>query len=423
MTERPLTIVSLNVKGLGRDSTKQKLIKTWLSSLQNPPQILLIQEHHLDEQGTTNSTKGIEFWQGRAFWNPGIPMGNSQRISAGTAILVDRVTTPLVKEDRIIIEGRTQFLTLHLPDSTELSIINTYAPRASKDRATLWKKIREANLTTEHVIIGGDFNHMEEEEARGKAGERRMHRREAASWHHLTLQYGLLDAWTLDSFRKMSKKEYTFDNGRKGQGSAVSRIDKFLVSQELDARGGRIEAAPSMRKIFDHSPLVITIWGRPSSTPTAIKYFDTTLLREDRSKAAILDAWRGTQPPPSLDADWPRWLEAATRRVLACNGRLAREKRGAKGARIKELQHKIRLAEIQLQSNPEDEPVRDILSVAQGHLTDSLQEQVVRNHQLSAATWFRYGDTCSKRFFDFHRIGRKRSLLKELSTEDRDVTG
>jgi exonuclease III len=57
----------------------------------------------------------------------------------------------------------------------------------------------------------------------------------------------------------MSKKEYTFDNGRKGQGSVVSRIDKFLVSQELDARGGRIEATPSMRKISDHSPLVITI--------------------------------------------------------------------------------------------------------------------------------------------------------------------
>ncbi len=67
MNERPLTIVSLNVRGLRRDSTKQKLIKAWLSSLQNPPQILLIQEHHLDNQGATNSTKGLEFWQGRAF--------------------------------------------------------------------------------------------------------------------------------------------------------------------------------------------------------------------------------------------------------------------------------------------------------------------------------------------------------------------
>jgi exonuclease III len=187
MNEQPLTIVSLNVRGLGRDSTKQKLIKTWLFSLQNPPQILLIQEHHLDEQRATNSTKGLEFWQGRAFWNPGIPMGNSQRISAETAILVDRMTAPLIKEDGIITEGRTQYLTFHLPDSTKLSIINTYAPRTSRDRATLWKKIGEANFTADHVIIGGDFNHMEKEEARGKVGERRMHRREAASWHHLTL--------------------------------------------------------------------------------------------------------------------------------------------------------------------------------------------------------------------------------------------
>jgi hypothetical protein len=37
-------------EGNGEDSNKQKLIRTWLASLQNPPQILLIQEHHLDEQ-------------------------------------------------------------------------------------------------------------------------------------------------------------------------------------------------------------------------------------------------------------------------------------------------------------------------------------------------------------------------------------
>jgi len=115
-------------------------------------------------------------------------------------------------------EGRVQYVTLHLPDSSELSIINIYARRASRDKAPLWKKISEANFSTEHVIIGGDFNHLEEEGTRGQAGERRMHRREAATWHHLTLQHSLIDAWTLDSFRKMLKKEYMFDNGRKGQG-------------------------------------------------------------------------------------------------------------------------------------------------------------------------------------------------------------
>jgi hypothetical protein len=48
---------------------------------------------------------------------------------------------------------------------------------------------------------------------------------------------------------------------------------------------------------------------------------------------------------------------------------------------------------------------------------------VARNHQLSTTTRFGYGDTCSKRFFDFHQIGRKRTLLKELTTEDGKITG
>ncbi len=61
--------------------------------------------------------------------------------------------------------------------------------------------------------------------------------------------------------------------------------------------------------------------------------------------------------------------------------------------------------------------------VVQGHLVDSLQEQVARNHQFSTSTWFRYGDTCLKHFFDFHRIRRKRTLLKELTTEDGEITG
>jgi hypothetical protein len=86
----------------------------------------------------------------------------------------------------------------------------------------------------------------------------------------------------------MSKKEYTFDNGRKGQGSAVSRINKFLVSQDLDSKGGRIKAAPSIRKISDHSLLVLTIWGRTSAPPKTATYFDTTLLKEDGCRAALL---------------------------------------------------------------------------------------------------------------------------------------
>jgi hypothetical protein len=88
----------------------------------------------------------------------------------------------------------------------------------------------------------------------------------------------------------MTKKAFTFDNGRMGAGSAVSKIDKLLVSQEIEARGGRIESAPSMRRISDHSPLIMMIWGRTSAPPTVTLYFDLSLLKEKESRAALLAA-------------------------------------------------------------------------------------------------------------------------------------
>jgi hypothetical protein len=63
MTEKALTLASLNVKGLRGNSTKPKEIKVWLASLPTPPQIILFEEHHLGKesrppQRASNSGKG-----------------------------------------------------------------------------------------------------------------------------------------------------------------------------------------------------------------------------------------------------------------------------------------------------------------------------------------------------------------------------
>jgi len=132
-----------------------------------------------------------------------------------------------------------------------------------------------------------------------------MHRREAASWHHMTLRYGLTDAWCLDNFRKLTKKAFIYDNERTGATSAVSRIDKFMVSQTLEERGGRIEAATSVKKLTDHSPLVITIWGQHNAPSSPSCFFDISLLSEERSRQEMLDAWVRSHPfPPSNEMDW-----------------------------------------------------------------------------------------------------------------------
>jgi hypothetical protein len=36
--------------------------------------------------------------------------------------------------------------------------------------------------------------------------------------------------------------------------------------------------------------------------------------------------------------------------------------------------------------------------------------------------WLRYRNTCSKAFFDFHRINKKRTLLKELEIDGRTIS-
>jgi exonuclease III len=172
MSEKTLILASLNVRGLGVNSPKQKIIRTWLASLPSPPQILLIQEHHLGRDDTFSAGKGIEFWKGGSFWNPGIPMGRSQRTSAGTTILVDRRTAPLVVDSGILMEGRAQFIKLQFADSSSLTIVNVYAAQSSNNRALLWKAISRAEFVSDHTIIGGDFNHLEETTRKGTSGER-----------------------------------------------------------------------------------------------------------------------------------------------------------------------------------------------------------------------------------------------------------
>jgi hypothetical protein len=47
---------------------------------------------------------------------------------------------------------------------------------------------------------------------------------------------------------------------------------------------------------------------------------------------------------------------------------------------------------------------------------------MARNRHFTSANWLRYGDTCSKTFFDFHQIGKKKTLMRELESDSRTIT-
>jgi exonuclease III len=209
-------------------------------------------------------------------------------MSAGTSILVNRIIAPQISTNGIFLEGRAQFITIHFPNNGSLTIINIYVAKSSNKKMSMSRKLNKVGFVTNHIIRGGDFNHFEKTNHRGIARERQMYKKEAATWHHMTLQYELSDTWKLDNFQKMMVKEYTFDNDRSGPNSAVFRINKFLVSQELDAWGGRIEASTLVRKLSDHSPLVLTIWGQLVAPDKTCHYFDSSPLGDEKGRVELL---------------------------------------------------------------------------------------------------------------------------------------
>jgi hypothetical protein len=74
--------------------------------------------------------------------------------------------------------------------------------------------------------------------------------------------------------------------------------------------------------------------------------------------------------------------------VMSCNNRLAKAKKCLRGATIRANTKKIQLAEAQLQGDPTNEEVRDILADSQAKLAKIYQNQVSHNQHLSSANWF-----------------------------------
>lgn len=131
----------------------------------------------------------------------------------------------------------------------------------------------------------------------------------------------------------------------------------------------------------------------------------------------MFKAWEGKTPKPTREAGQAPQIEATIQRIMTCNASLIKECNCLKGMQIRVHSRKIQLAEVQLQSDPTNKHVCSILSKSQGKLVELFQTLVeCFNHHL-APRWFRYGNICSKLFFDFHRVSKKRTFLKELDVD------
>jgi len=144
-------------------------------------------------------------------------------------------------------------------------------------------------------------------------------------------------------------------------------------------------------------------------------------LSEENGRKKLWEAWVENPPPPHHPLS--RLRLASLARISHRPGNVVQRvpfkgEKATHGACVRASTKKIELVEVQLQRDLTNVEVRGILSDAQGKLADFFQNSMERNQHLFTSKWLRYRDTCSKAFFDFHRIGKKKTLLCELETKE-----
>ncbi|GKV29207.1 hypothetical protein SLEP1_g38153 [Rubroshorea leprosula] len=132
-------------------------------------------------------------------------------------------------------------------------LINVYGPNDRQKNASLWEELRKMVTDKEGCwVIAGDFNAVRgPEERRGRIGESP----DMKDFDEFIVTMNLVDV-------KLSNRRYTW---YKPDGTARSRLDKFLLSTEMSNMEGEWIQQGLPRNISDHCAIVLksrtTNWG------------------------------------------------------------------------------------------------------------------------------------------------------------------
>ena len=144
-----LNIFSLNCKGL-RGCSKRSFLFNYFQMLK--ADIVFLQETHCDSIKTAK--KWSQGWGGKCFWSFGT------KRSSGVGILVNKDLVNHIKSFEFDLEGRVITLSM-LSYDIEYQFVNVYLSNDNKERRNFLKNELEKYITKKNVILGGDFNFVE----------------------------------------------------------------------------------------------------------------------------------------------------------------------------------------------------------------------------------------------------------------------
>ena len=238
LTNAKLSISTLNINGLAEDKKRNKLFENLINKKTD---IILLQETH-------STKKAIEKWEkewiGKSFWNSG-----EITKSSGVAILLRKnlnIEILTVQKDD---KGRILSVAFSF-EKQNFQIVNIYAPTKNSEKLKFYKKLKNYITTKNNLILGGDFNMVEDILLDRQGGN-------PNNTHMLGLDYlkqikqknKLIDIWRKEN---PNKRLFTFHNHNQ---SIHSRIDRFYINKNQKTKD--ISIFPNNRSDNDGLKLII----------------------------------------------------------------------------------------------------------------------------------------------------------------------
>ena len=251
-----LNIISWNVRGLGgrncgkvRSVFRRQLRKSLIGRID----VLLIQEHHLNEQ-RIQKYGNLLSGQWRQFWVPAT--GDNCR-KGGLCIAINDIWWSSFLHYGILTCGRGHYVILQI-GLKKWGLLNIYAPNHVRERTILWKSIISQLPDVDHWAIAGDFNMLEDVGDRLGGTSQTISGSELYEWERLTFSLGLMDLWHVSSFVRIHDSLAYSRSDRREAHTNLSRLDRIYADKFLWEKGGSIGIIPSF-SFSDHAPLRLVI--------------------------------------------------------------------------------------------------------------------------------------------------------------------
>jgi exonuclease III len=258
----PIHLISLNAQGL-RDIEKRQRLLLWLG--QQKAQIVLLQETHFTKDIEINTNLQFSNWQ--CYHNFG--SNNSSGVSILFHKTLDINITNIYRDHN----GRSILVNITL-EKNEITLLNVYAHNNEKNRNELFESyLPLLNKEKQSIlIIGGDFNEVLSKLDRKPTPSKLKN---SNSLINLIKEFNLNDIWRT---KNTNKTHFTW---RRKNGIEKSRIDYWLINEDIIPLVRSCDIRPALIRYTDHMAISIKVILNNTRGPGTWK-FNNSLL-EDRT--------------------------------------------------------------------------------------------------------------------------------------------